>query len=204
MKKNQTTPKKASMMKFLMILAVISLLVFIFSPINTFLFHVSFAYFLVSIFCLIINSLIRFLRKKEMKSLTFSIILLLATIFASSISKQPIEEQESHLSSETVVETNDSTLKENETEETQIIAPVVVPNPTKKPVDDVETIESVNSSNTADNNPSENQQQSNSQSIESFKNCTLLREKYPDGVAQGHPAYSSKHDRDKDGWAYER
>ncbi|MGG3452309.1 thermonuclease family protein [Domibacillus aminovorans] len=39
---------------------------------------------------------------------------------------------------------------------------------------------------------------------ESFKNCTELRKKYPDGVPQGHPAYDSKHDRDKDGWACER
>ncbi|WP_046180348.1 thermonuclease family protein [Domibacillus tundrae] len=39
---------------------------------------------------------------------------------------------------------------------------------------------------------------------ESFKNCTELRKKYPDGVKKGHPAYDSKHDRDKDGWACER
>lgn len=39
---------------------------------------------------------------------------------------------------------------------------------------------------------------------EAFKNCTELRKKYPDGVPQGHPAYDSKHDRDKDGWACER
>lgn len=197
MKKDQTTSKKASMMKCLMILAIISLLVFIVSPINTFLFHVSFAYFLVSIICLIINSLSRLLRKKEMKSLTFSIILLLATIFASSIFKQPTEEKESHLSSQTVVETNDSTLKEND--ETQAIAPK-----TEKPVQEVEIIEPVNLSNIKDNTTTESQQQSNSQSTECFKNCALLREKYPDGVAQGHPAYSSKLDRDKDGWACER
>lgn len=39
---------------------------------------------------------------------------------------------------------------------------------------------------------------------ESFKNCTELRKKYPDGVKKGHPAYDEKHDRDKDGWACER
>ena len=37
----------------------------------------------------------------------------------------------------------------------------------------------------------------------SFKNCTALKEHYPDGVKKGHPAYASKHDRDKDGWACE-
>lgn len=39
---------------------------------------------------------------------------------------------------------------------------------------------------------------------ESFKNCTELRKKYPNGVSSDHPAYASKHDRDKDNWACER
>lgn len=39
---------------------------------------------------------------------------------------------------------------------------------------------------------------------ESFQNCTELRKKYPNGVASDHPAYQSKMDRDKDGWACER
>lgn len=37
----------------------------------------------------------------------------------------------------------------------------------------------------------------------SFKNCTALKQYYPNGVMRGHPAYASKHDRDKDGWACE-
>lgn len=37
-----------------------------------------------------------------------------------------------------------------------------------------------------------------------FKNCTELREVYPDGVPQDHPAYQKKFDRDNDGWACER
>ena len=37
-----------------------------------------------------------------------------------------------------------------------------------------------------------------------FKNCTEMRKKYPNGVASDHPAYASKHDRDKDGYACER
>ncbi len=41
------------------------------------------------------------------------------------------------------------------------------------------------------------------QTSEFFQNCTDLRETYPDGVAQGHAAYQSKMDRDKDGWACE-
>jgi len=36
-----------------------------------------------------------------------------------------------------------------------------------------------------------------------FKNCTEMRVYYPKGVKNGHPAYESKHDRDKDGWACE-
>jgi micrococcal nuclease len=39
---------------------------------------------------------------------------------------------------------------------------------------------------------------------ETFKNCTELRKKYPNGVKKGHPAYASKHDRDKDGYACEK
>lgn len=37
----------------------------------------------------------------------------------------------------------------------------------------------------------------------SFKNCTAMRNYYPAGVKSSHPAYASKHDRDKDGWACE-
>lgn len=36
-----------------------------------------------------------------------------------------------------------------------------------------------------------------------FKNCTALKQYYPNGVMKGHPAYASKHDRDKDNWACE-
>lgn len=37
-----------------------------------------------------------------------------------------------------------------------------------------------------------------------FQNCTAMRQYYPYGVRSSHPAYASKHDRDKDGWACER
>lgn len=37
-----------------------------------------------------------------------------------------------------------------------------------------------------------------------FKNCTELRKVYPNGVREGHPSYSSKHDRDGDGEACEK
>lgn len=39
---------------------------------------------------------------------------------------------------------------------------------------------------------------------EVFANCTELRQVYPYGVDSSHPAYQSKMDRDKDGWACER
>ncbi|MFJ7646891.1 excalibur calcium-binding domain-containing protein [Lysinibacillus sp. NPDC097279] len=39
---------------------------------------------------------------------------------------------------------------------------------------------------------------------EYYQNCTELRKVYPSGVPSDHPAYASKHDRDKDGWACER
>ena len=37
-----------------------------------------------------------------------------------------------------------------------------------------------------------------------FANCTEMRKYYASGVKSSHPAYASKHDRDKDGWACER
>ncbi|PAE31259.1 excalibur calcium-binding domain-containing protein, partial [Bacillus sp. 7884-1] len=37
----------------------------------------------------------------------------------------------------------------------------------------------------------------------SFANCTDLRTVYPNGVPSNHPAYTSKMDRDKDGYACE-
>lgn len=42
-----------------------------------------------------------------------------------------------------------------------------------------------------------------SSNVVSFPNCTALREVYPNGVPQGHPAYSSEHDRDGDAYACE-
>ncbi|MGD6773395.1 thermonuclease family protein [Staphylococcus simulans] len=42
-----------------------------------------------------------------------------------------------------------------------------------------------------------------SSNVVSFPNCTALREVYPNGVPQGHSAYSSKHDRDGDAYACE-
>jgi micrococcal nuclease len=55
------------------------------------------------------------------------------------------------------------------------------------------TQSSSKSSNTSANNAKEY-----------FANCTLLRQKYPDGVKKGHPAYSEQLDRNKDGVACEK
>ena len=55
-----------------------------------------------------------------------------------------------------------------------------------------------------DDNPNGVHNQQSTAPQQSYQNCTLLRQDYPDGVPQGHPAYASKHDRDKDGWACER
>ena len=38
----------------------------------------------------------------------------------------------------------------------------------------------------------------------SFQNCDSMHEYYPFGLAKGHPAYSTKQDRDGDGVACER
>ena len=65
------------------------------------------------------------------------------------------------------------------------------------------TSSSSSSNNYKDDNPNGIYNQESTATKESYKNCTLLREVYPNGVPQGHPAYESKHDRDKDGWACE-
>lgn len=44
---------------------------------------------------------------------------------------------------------------------------------------------------------------STSAANENFSNCTELRSVYPSGVPEGHAAYQSKMDRDKDGYACE-
>lgn len=58
-------------------------------------------------------------------------------------------------------------------------------------------------SNSNSNTSSSSTTSSNS-SNESYKNCTELRKVYPNGVPSDHPAYESRHDRDKDNWACER
>lgn len=66
------------------------------------------------------------------------------------------------------------------------------------------TSSSNSTTNYKDDNPDGVYTQESIQQKESYKNCTLLREVYPDGVPEENPAYESKHDRDKDGWACER
>jgi micrococcal nuclease len=56
---------------------------------------------------------------------------------------------------------------------------------------------STDTNNEATTTPSSN-------GTESYKNCTELRKVYPNGVPSDHPAYASKHDRDKDNYACER
>lgn len=43
-----------------------------------------------------------------------------------------------------------------------------------------------------------------SQQVQSYSNCTQLRQDYPAGVPSSHPAYASRLDRDKDNYACER
>ncbi|MCE5039448.1 thermonuclease family protein [Staphylococcus auricularis] len=62
-----------------------------------------------------------------------------------------------------------------------------------------------NNSNSGTENNSVNNESSipDNSSDESFPNCIELREVYPEGVPQNHPAYEPKHDRDNDGYACE-
>jgi len=74
----------------------------------------------------------------------------------------------------------------------------------------VDSYLSTKSPNATTNSKPSSSSNSNSSSSSSnsgksyYKNCTELRKDYPNGVGVGHPAYDSKHDRDKDGWACER
>lgn len=65
-----------------------------------------------------------------------------------------------------------------------------------------------NSNNLTEEIPQNNQtqnfvQDSSTNTVESFGNCTDLRQVYPSGVPSTHPAYNSKMDRDGDGYACE-
>ncbi|RIO38810.1 thermonuclease family protein [Staphylococcus nepalensis] len=53
------------------------------------------------------------------------------------------------------------------------------------------------------NDDTEDNTNSTTENTTTFPNCTALRQVYPEGVPQDHPAYESKHDRDKDGYACE-
>ncbi|MDV6378055.1 thermonuclease family protein [Sporosarcina sp. GW1-11] len=55
----------------------------------------------------------------------------------------------------------------------------------------------------SDTYPNKENKQPVSGKMESFKNCAELREKYPEGVKKGHPAYAEHMDRNRDGWACE-
>lgn len=55
-----------------------------------------------------------------------------------------------------------------------------------------------------ENNSSSSSESKKSLSSGYYKNCTELRKDFPYGVREGHWAYATKHDRDKDGWACER
>lgn len=60
------------------------------------------------------------------------------------------------------------------------------------------------SNNNSSSGSSSSPSTSSSGGAEYFANCTELRKVYPNGVPSDHPAYQSKMDRDKDGWACER
>ncbi|WNS77278.1 thermonuclease family protein [Bacillus sp. DTU_2020_1000418_1_SI_GHA_SEK_038] len=87
---------------------------------------------------------------------------------------------------------------------------------TKGDLDSKTTASSSGSTSSSSNNTNNNTKSStnsntgstpaapSTSSNESYKNCTELRKVYPNGVPADHPAYDSKHDRDKDNWACER
>jgi micrococcal nuclease len=62
----------------------------------------------------------------------------------------------------------------------------------------------VSNKSTSAQNSTKSDNTSTNNGTEYFANCTLLRQKYPDGVKKGHPAYREQLDRNKDGVACER
>lgn len=77
---------------------------------------------------------------------------------------------------------------------------------TKGDLDTIAPVVSTNTSESSSGSSSESSESTTSNApaaVESFKNCTAMRAVYPSGVGKDHPAYASKHDRDKDGWACE-
>lgn len=77
---------------------------------------------------------------------------------------------------------------------------------TKGDLDTIAPVVSISTSESSSGSSSESSESTTSSAsatVESFKNCTAMRAVYPSGVGKDHPAYASKHDRDKDGWACE-
>lgn len=89
-------------------------------------------------------------------------------------------------------------LTENKTSlETQV-------NELKDQLESEKKVAAASSSSTSSNSNSNVSSTNISSEKEYFANCTELRTVYPSGVSSDHPAYQSKMDRDKDGWACEK
>ncbi|PJO42917.1 excalibur calcium-binding domain-containing protein [Lysinibacillus xylanilyticus] len=143
---------------------------------------------------------------------------------SSKKDKEDVDENKAKQVETTSVEnTTDTPTTTSDTKQESEQAPQIKKEEEKKelkeePVVNNEQNQEVNSSsnNTSNSGASGTQPSSNSQETvntvttpstpqkEYFKNCTELRKVYPSGVPANHPAYASKHDRDKDGWACER
>ena len=78
----------------------------------------------------------------------------------------------------------------------------------EKPKDDSETTDEKTTSTTQHVEEQEDveitEEKTKEIEYEYYDNCTEMRKVYPDGVPSTHPAYESKHDRDKDNYACER
>ena len=107
-----------------------------------------------------------------------------------SVENRNLKNEVSSLNNETKEEVEDSPIIENNE------------NSINESTEEINSSSSTN--NYIDDNPNGVYNQESVQLKESYKNCTLLREVYPEGVPEGHPAYELKHDRDKDGWACEK
>ncbi|CAI6278628.1 SPbeta prophage-derived endonuclease YokF [Bacillus subtilis] len=75
---------------------------------------------------------------------------------------------------------------------------------TSKPAAKQPTTPKASSETSTSNENDASSSATSTRETETFKNCTELRKKYPNGVPSSHPAYQSKMDRDHDNYACER
>lgn len=120
-----------------------------------------------------------------------------------SISNQEQQKEKNTADNENNTEENNETIQTEVTETVQDVQ--ATQNQTQSTAsNDTNTNSNLNSNTEIKNETPISQPVNTPTTTESYKNCKELNAVYPNGVPSNHPAYASKHDRDKDGWACEK